>query len=172
MIGVCFKNKEREKRRKEKKLSFLIFWKLSLKCSPYKTSLFVYAKKGNMIGHCIFNIHQGSPTPSRFTSTVFRKKSHFLLFSSSSSFSQMSMKEESAPLLKSNKQERALIPRSTSTCSQIMILQNNHTEATATKKKLMFACTLAFLFFITEVTAGYLANSLGKNCLEIHRRST
>ncbi|CAO3611499.1 unnamed protein product [Cunninghamella blakesleeana] len=47
-----------------------------------------------------------------------------------------------------------------SICSHMHLLQNNQKEASATKKKLMFACTLAFLFFITEVTAGYLANSL------------
>ncbi|CAO3592036.1 unnamed protein product [Absidia cylindrospora] len=83
----------------------------------------------------------------------------FFFFLSLLKKKKMSMKEESAPLLKS-KQDRLLVPRSASTCSQIMMLQNSDNEATATKKKLMFACSLAFLFFITEVTAGYLANSL------------
>ncbi|CAO3633576.1 unnamed protein product [Cunninghamella echinulata] len=49
---------------------------------------------------------------------------------------------------------------STSICSHMHLLQNNQKETSRTKKKLIFACTLAFLFFITEVTAGYLANSL------------
>ncbi|ORX57626.1 cation efflux protein [Hesseltinella vesiculosa] len=51
-------------------------------------------------------------------------------------------------------------PRSTSTCSQLNVLKEIKEENKSTKKRLLMACSLAFLFFLTEVAAGYLSNSL------------
>ncbi|KAI8336604.1 cation efflux protein [Chlamydoabsidia padenii] len=69
----------------------------------------------------------------------------------------MTLKEETTPLLKGNN-EPFILPRTHSTCSQTTLLKDK--DADPTKKKLIIACSLAFFFFITEVTAGYFANSL------------
>ncbi|KAI8092815.1 cation efflux family-domain-containing protein [Halteromyces radiatus] len=69
------------------------------------------------------------------------------------------LKEETKPLL-SRKEGQLSLPRSRSTCSQTDLIKNNDADATVTKRKLMTACFIAFMFFITEITAGYLANSL------------
>jgi hypothetical protein len=78
---------------------------------------------------------------------------------------KMTLKEEIMPLLKGNDG-----PIVRSSCSQTALLKNN--DAQATKRKLIFACTLAFFFFITEVTAGYLANSLGRICCGVGGQGT
>lgn len=38
----------------------------------------------------------------------------------------------------------------------------NIQQARSTKRKLWFAVSLACMFFVTELVAGYFANSLGK----------
>jgi hypothetical protein len=83
------------------------------------------------------------------------RETHPLFLLPSTMQTKMILKEETMPLLKGNDG-----PIARSSCSQTVLLKNN--DAQATKRKLIFACTLAFFFFITEVTAGYLANSLGR----------
>ena len=54
------------------------------------------------------------------------------------------------------------LPRSSSSCINIVGKNNKDSSSSSTKRKLWTAATLAILFFATELIAGYFANSLGK----------
>jgi zinc transporter 2/zinc transporter 4 len=46
------------------------------------------------------------------------------------------------------------------------VTMKDRSAAQSTKKKLWFAVVMACCFFITELIAGYFANSLGKNDMD------
>ncbi|KAI8067102.1 cation efflux family-domain-containing protein [Gongronella butleri] len=88
----------------------------------------------------------------RFCFVFFLRFSFFFLI-----YIMTYVHEESTPLLTASKPRR--LPRSVSTCSQINQLQSEDSNWN-TKKRLFTACSLAFFFFLTEITAGYFSNSL------------
>lgn len=76
----------------------------------------------------------------------------------------MSTDNERTPLIQHHDQRRSsgsITPSSSMTACANGAAKNIQ-QARSTKRKLWFAVSLACMFFVTELVAGYFANSLGK----------
>lgn len=69
---------------------------------------------------------------------------------------------EHTHLIASAKHQHANHTTTTRSCTNLASKVGNDLTQSSTKKKLAIATTIALLFFATELIAGYLANSLGK----------
>lgn len=67
---------------------------------------------------------------------------------------------ESEPLLGVSLPNGSVVSYTYKNCSNLT--SKDRAAAKSTKRKLWFAVTLACCFFVTELIAGYFANSLGK----------
>lgn len=81
---------------------------------------------------------------------------------------QQQPSSESTPLLspETSGQTTPVNSRAASTRSCVNDSSKDNATASSTKKRLLFATVMALMFFVTELVAGYFANSLGKDCSE------